>query len=208
MGRRLLFLLPVAGLVLSRAQESPAPPPRPPQPPVFRSADKIAEIEKKLKSTKPVDVTAQRALDYSRQFYRAAVEAQRADRPFQADRFAEAADALLHVAEHQQHLRAGAGPKGAPPAEAVRDHLQRVYFRVQQSEYFQRQSRDARAISLPKWARDFYGLASRQYEQRDFIAADENAKCAEEVVKALENLAQAAVPMPEPRPPQPAGPLR
>jgi hypothetical protein len=98
----------------------------------------------------------------------------------------------------------GGGPKGPPPAEEIKDHLQRVYFRTQQPDYFLQQSQDPRAASFPKWARDFYQLALRAYDRKDMIAADENAKCADELVKALENLAQAATPMNiPPRPPRP-----
>jgi hypothetical protein len=52
------------------------------------------------------------------------------------------------------------------------------------------------------------------YERKDFVGADENAKSSEEVVKALENIAQAAMPLPvaplreapPPAPPRPPGP--
>jgi hypothetical protein len=117
--------------------------------------------------------------------------AARSDQPFRADRLAAAADALLHVAEHQQHLRRGGGANRPPSANAIQDQLQRVYFRTQQADYFFNQSHDARAHSFPQWARDFYQLAVRDNERRDFIAADENAKSSDDVVRALENLAQA-----------------
>ncbi len=185
-----------------------AAPPGPPRPPGPGGADRIADIRRKLSATKAVDVTAQRAVEYSREFLANAEKASRSGQSFQADRMAEAADSLLHVAEHQEHLRAGDGPAGPPPAAAVKDHLQRVYFRTQQADYFLSQAHDARAASFPKWARDFYQLAVRAYERKDFVAADENAKSADEIVKALENLAQAASPdlTPPPRPPQPPKP--
>ncbi len=50
---------------------------------------------------------------------------------------------------------------------------------------------------MPEWARSFYQSAMADYEQKDFVGADENAKASEEVVKALENIAQAAMPMPD-----------
>jgi hypothetical protein len=105
---------------------------------------------------------------------------------------AEAADSLLHIAEHQQHLHTGGGPNGPPPPPLTSDQLQRVYFRTRQADYFLAQSHDPRAASFPKWATDFYQLAVRAYERKDMVAAGENARCAEEVVKALESLAQAA----------------
>ena len=172
----------------------------PPRPPAPDPAAHIADIRRKLASTRGVDLTARRALDYSQGFLSSAEQELRLGHGFRADRMAGAADSLLHVAEHQEHLRGGgpapAGPPVPPPA-AIKEHLQRVYFRVQQAEYFLKQARDGRTASFPKWARDFYQLAVRAYERRDWIAADENAKCAEEIVKALEELAQAAtVPKP------------
>ncbi len=181
--------------------QPPGPPPRP------GPLDRRAELRRKLNSTTAVDITAQRALEYSRGFLASAEKASRSGQPFMADRMTEAADALIHVAEHQQHLRTGGGPKGPPPAADIQDHLQRVYFRTQQADYFSLQSHDPRVKAFPRWARDFYELAVRAYERKDLVAADENAKCAEEIVKALENLAQAATPTgaapPPPKPPVP-----
>jgi hypothetical protein len=180
----------------------------PPRPPAPDPAAHIADIRRKLETTKAVDLTARRALDYGRSFLSSAEQELRSGHSFRADRMAGAADSLLHVAEHEQHLREGGGPAGSPPPAAIKDHLQRVYFRTQQADYFLNQVHDARAASFPKWARDFYQLAVRAYERRDWLTADENAKCSEEIVKALENLAQAASPanIPTP-PPQPKPPL-
>ncbi len=187
------FAARVTSFVLLWAQAGPPPPPAPPEsrPPGPDLANHIADIRRKMDSTKPVDLTAQRALEYGRGFLANAESALRSDQPFRADRLAGAADSLLHVAEHQEHLR-GDGPKGPPPAGAMQDQLQRVYFRTQQANYFFAQSRDPRAKSFPQWARDFYQLAVRDSERKDFIAADENAKSSEDIVRALENLAQAA----------------
>ena len=176
----------------------------PPKPPGPGPANRLMEVRRKVDSTQAVDVTAQRALGYSRAFLSSAESAFRSKQPFKADRMADAADALLHVAEHQQHLRTGGGPKGPPETRAVHDHLDRVYFRTQQSNYFLSQAHDSRAASFPKWADDFYQLAVRAYERKDLIAADENAKSAEEIVRALESLAQAASPViSPPAPPKP-----
>jgi hypothetical protein len=192
----------MVGLVLLWAQVGPPGPPKTPG-----ASNRIANIRRKLDSTKPVDINAQRAVEHARGFLASAEKASQSGQEFTADRIAEAAGALLHVAEHQQHLRSGGGPKGPPPAEEIQDHLQRVYFRTQQADYFFRQANDSRAASFPKWARDFYQLAVRSYERKDLIAADENAKCAEEIVKALENLAQAAAPGDIPPPPPPNPPV-
>lgn len=143
---------------------------------------------------KAVDVTAQRAVTYSREFLGSADQWLQSGQPFKADRLAEAADSFVHVAEHQEHLQARGEPKGppVPPPDAIQDHLQRVYFRIQQADFFLTQAHDPRADAFPKWARDFYQLAERDYERKDFLAADENAKSSDDVVRALENLAQAA----------------
>jgi hypothetical protein len=73
----------------------------------------------------------------------------------------------------------------------IKDQLQRTYFRIQQADYFLSKAHDARAASFPRWSRDFYQLAVRAYERHDLLAAGENAESAEDVVRALENLAQA-----------------
>jgi hypothetical protein len=177
----------------------------PAKPPGPETANRIDDLRRKLASTRAVDVTAERAIGYSRTFLVSAENARQSGLSFKADRLTDAAGALFHVAEHQQHIRTGGGPAGAPPAASVEDHLQRVYFRTQQADYFLSQAHDARAQSLPRWARDFYQLAVRAYERKDLVAADENAKCADEIVKALEDLAQAAtragIPVPPPAPP-------
>jgi len=154
--------------------------------------DRLAEILRQTATTKAVDKTAQRALGYSRAFAESGERRLQSGQLFAADRMAEAADAMLHVAEHQQHLRAQSEPKGPPPNAPLQDQLQRTYFRIQQADYFVSEAHDARAVSFPKWSRDFYQLAVRAYERHDLPAADENAKSAEDVVRALESLAQAA----------------
>lgn len=173
------------------AQPRPAGPPKPVKP---GASMRLAEVRQKLDSAMGVNLTSQRALEYGREFLASGEKALRAGQDFKADRLAEAADALFRITEHQEHLRSGGGPKNPPPADLLRDHMQRVYFRTQQADYFFDQSHDPRAASFPKWARDFYQLAVRAYERNDLVAADENAKCAEEVVRALESLAQAATP--------------
>ncbi len=199
-------LLVVAALLAGQAG-----PPVPPPPPPLKLTDRLQDIRRRLESVKGVNMTAERALQYSRSYLGKADQAFNAKRTFAADRFAEAADSLLHIAEHQEHLRAsGGGPARPPPPAAILDHLQHVYFRTQQADYFLKQAQDREADSFPKWARDFYQLARRAYDRRDWVAADENAKCADEVVKALENLAQAAspatIPAPPPGPPPPPPP--
>ncbi len=186
----------------------PPTPPRPPQPgppDARRVTQRIADIRQKIEKTPAVSTTARRALEYSRFYLQQAETSLRAQHPFAADRTAAAADALLHIAEHQEHLRTNGGPKGPPPLPEIRQHLERVYFQLQQADYFLAESRDRKAAPFPKWARDFYQVAVKAADSDDAVAADENAKCAEEVVRALENLAQAAAENPGtlPNPPLP-----
>lgn len=192
------FLLVALAILWGQGEPS-----HPPQPPQSRLEARLADLRRKLDSTKAVDVTAQRALEYSREYWKNAEKAGRAGQPFRADRLTEAADALFHIAEHQEHLRTGGGPKGPPSPQEIQDHLQRVYFRTQQADYFFHQSQRGEAAAFPAWSRNFYQLALRAYERRDWVAADENAKCAEELVRALESLAQAATLVTLPPPPKP-----
>jgi hypothetical protein len=191
-----------ATVVLAMLWANPGPP-APPKPPPPDVDGRLADISQKLKNTKPVDDTARRALQYSQQYLNEAKSALNARNNFAADRLAGAADALIHIAEHQQHLR-DPDNRPVPPPDKIRNHLQRVYFRVRQSDYFVSQAHDPRLSSFPRWARDFYQLAIRACDRGDWLAADENGKCAEEVTKVLENLAQAAMPSsPEQAPPPP-----
>lgn len=160
-----LVLALVAAVIFTWDQGGPPGPPKPPGP---DPRNHIADIHRKLDSMKAVDVTAQRALGYSCEFLGSADQSLQSGQPFEADRLAEAADSLVHVAEHQQHLR-GAGERrvsAAQSPEAIQDHLQRVYFRSQQADFFLSQSHDARATSFPKWARDFYQFAARDTNGR------------------------------------------
>jgi len=205
--REQLSLTMVASVLVWSQAASPGPP-APPNPPGPPPARRIADLRQRLSSTKPVDITAGRAIDYGRAFLSSAEMALRARQTFRADRFAEAADALLHVAEHQQHLREGGAAKGPPAAAEIADHLSRTYFRTKQADYFLDEAHDSRAAAFPQWARSFYQLAVRAYERKDLLAADENLKCAEEIVRALESLAQAATASETPTPPPPPPPPR
>ncbi len=176
----LVILLSAVSLLF--AQPPPGPPPHPVS---------LSELRRRLEAARPVDLSASRALEYSRQYLALAEQAHNGGRLPESDRYAAAANALFHVADHQQHLHNGPGPRQPRPAE-LQDHLRRVYFRTQQANFFVRAARDRSAAPLAPWAREFYQLALRAYDRHDYFAADENAKCAEEIVNALENIAQAA----------------
>ena len=181
----------------------PGPPPPPPHPPNFES--RVADLKRRWAEQPAVNVSAQRALQYSRHYLARAENAYLLANRFAADRIAEAAEDLFRVALHQRELRTGGGPV-VPPPERIQDHLQRVYFETQQADYFLQQSRDPDAAPLPAWSRGFYQLALRAVDRNDWVAADQNAKCAEDIVKALEHLAQSANVGPAAPPPHPAHP--
>jgi hypothetical protein len=194
-------------------------------------ADRLADARQKRDRTRAVDTTAQRALEYGKVYLDRAEKSLKAGQPFVCDRLLSAADSLRHIAllrerlrepdrpqEHDRNRAVDAMHDGNPPPGPDRFHegpassagaLEMVYFRVQQADFFYEQSHDPEAKPFPKWARDFYQLAARDIERQDLVAAEVNARCAEEVVRALENLAQAAAPMPPPpggRPLQPGVP--
>jgi hypothetical protein len=207
-GIALVFSLLFCGSVSGQPPRPPGPPP-PPRPANFD--DRLADLRRRIERQDVVDVSAQRALQYAERYAERAEKEKRAGRDAEADRIAAAAGAFLHVAEHQEHLRKGGGPPSPPPQE-IKDHLQHVYFRTEQADYFSKEAHDEMAASFAQWARDFYQLAVRASDRREWRAADEDGKCAEEVTKALESLAQAAnvrenrpgsQPPPPPAPPRP-----
>lgn len=165
-------------------------PPGPPPPPNLSL--RLSDFSRKIAIERPVDASAQRSLQYANRYLHTAQGDFHRGHPRSADRLLAAADAFLHVAEHREHLKAGGGPKGPPPPNEIKDHLHRVYFRTEQAQYFLSESHDPGAAALPDLARNFYELAVRAYDRKEWVSADENAKCADEVVTALENLAQAA----------------
>ena len=121
---------------------------------------------------------------------------------FGADRCIVAADAFRRAAEHPAHVTDRAkGP--VPQAREIADHLQRVYFRLQQAEYFAGASGDPEAKFLPPLARKFYEDARKAFDAGNWFSADDYAKSADDTIRGLENLAQAAAPEPPPQLRQP-----
>lgn len=76
--------------------------------------------------------------------------------------------------------------------------LERSYFRVKQSDYFARQSREADAAGYVELAQRLYQHARSSYDAGRYWQARRFAEAAREVVFGLEGLAQAAVPIPDP----------
>jgi hypothetical protein len=119
--------------------------------------------------------------------------------PFAATHILVAADALIRAAEHQQHLQQKDGPPPPISTEITR-HLDRVYFRLQQADYFVKQSADPNAQAIADFARQYYQGALRATDNGDLRTADECAKSTDELMRALENLALSTALPPKPGP--------
>jgi hypothetical protein len=153
-------------------------------------------VRRRLSEVKAADGTAKNILALAKIYL--ARSDQEKNSPFAATRYLVAADALGHAAEHQQHLLNG-GPSPPDRAELTR-HLERVYFRLQQADYFVRQSADPNAETIAGFARHYYQEALRA--GADVRTADECAKSTEELMRALESLAQSTAPPPPPPKPE------
>src|SRR5271156_6195536 len=188
--------------IVSGALSAQMPPPTPMDRPPARDerslADRLADSRQKWVHTRGVDTTAQRALEYAKVYLDRADKALKSGQPFVCGRLLSAADSLLHIALlrdllHEPDRVHGPDPLhdgdrsrvpdrfhegAAPPSPA--DALEWVYFRVQQADFFYEQSHDTEARAFPKWARDFYQLAARDMDRQDLVAAEVNARCAEE----------------------------
>jgi hypothetical protein len=185
-------------------QGPPTPPPPPrgrPGPPRLDARaidDHIQKVRRHLEEINPTNQDCEMLLAVARHNLDRAEEKAHANDLFVADRLAAASDAFMHAAEHPLHLEEG--PKGPrPDAEEISSHLQRVYFRLQQADFFAQTSGDENAKQLPDLARKFYERSLQAYDKNDWFGADEFAKSADDTIRGLENLAQSAAP-PPPRP--------
>lgn len=213
-----VLVLSLCGMVLpAQVQEPPPPPPphgphgpRPPKPPLGpHPGERLPELRRRFERLRPVNEAARTAIGLSGYFLQRAEQAETDNKRFQADRYASAADAQIHIADRQQHsgIEPLAHARGSvTPREAVARHLERAYFRLQQAAYFLSQSRDAHAKDLPQTGRQFYESAAQAYDKGDYLQAEADAKCVDDTVRTLEELAQAASPMPPPSPPPPPPP--
>src|ERR1700678_395737 len=163
----------------------PAPPPPgpggPPPPGGWQG------VRQRLIEAKPAGEAARKMLALARTYLEKS-ESLQFGSPFAATRILAAADALIRAAEHQQHLDQKEGPPPPNSAEITR-HVDRVYFRLQQADYFVKQSGDPNAQAIADFARQYYQGAWRSSDKGALRAADECAKSADELMRALENLA-------------------
>ena len=164
--------------------------------------DRLDRLRRQLEYTRPSDAERQALLSQSGAYASKADQIWRAQQPYIADRTLAAAESLFHASDHLEHL-ANFGtfpaPPPPPPADDVARHLAQVYFRTREADYFLQEIHDTSASPLVTLARQYYQRAVQSYDRSDLRAADEYGKTAEELVRALESLAQAATLAPQAR---------
>jgi hypothetical protein len=155
-----------------------------------RFPERLARIRQQIADYRTADPERRVLLSQADIYANKADGMWRTGQSYIADRTLAAADALAHGTEHLDHLKDTAGP--LPPAEEVSRNLAQVYFRTRQADYFLTESHESSASFLVTLSRQYYQRAVQSYDRSDFRAADEYGKTSEELVRALENLAQAA----------------
>lgn len=170
-----------------------APPPPPPPPP--HGGPTVDEIRSKLANLKPSGKTGKELVLLSQSYLaRSEQKAQTGDR-FAADRNRAAADAFFRAADHLEHVSKFQGDrpeKKKPHGPEVSRHLERVYFRLKQCDFFLVQSGETKLKPVCGIARDLYQSGLRSQDEENTRAADEYAKAADDLTHAVEFLAQAA----------------
>jgi hypothetical protein len=201
-----LFVVIPSGAYLARQAAPPPPaPPRPgtgpPRPEPRDIVRHLQDIRWGLDHVDQRDADSDRVIGIARRILLAADQKLKSKDFLTADRLVGAADAFLHVAQHLSRLiERPQGPM--PQRQEISEHLQHVYFRLQQVDFFSRSSADPDGEELSTLARKYYEQSRKQYDARNWFSSDEYAKSADDLVRGLENLAQAATPQP-PLPPRP-----
>jgi len=164
---------------------------------IARFEDRLQRLRWQCAQPEP-DPERRTLLTWSGSYANRADQIWRAGQPYIADRTLAGAEALVRACDHLEHLKNPPGPP-PPPAEAVSRHLADVYFRTREADYFLQEIHDSSASPLVPLARRYYQRAVESCDRSDFRAADEYGKMAEELVRTLESLAQAATLAPQPR---------
>jgi len=198
LGKSLLVLISVVSLAgqpppPARGPAPPPPGPGGPPPPGGRQG-----VRQRLTEAKPAGETSRKLLVLAKMYLEKS-ESLKFSSPFAATRILGAADALIRAVEHQQHLDQKDGPPPPNSAEITR-HVDRIYFRLQQADYFVKQSGDPNAQTIADFARQYYQGALRASDKGDLRTADECAKSTDELMRALENLALSTASPPRPSP--------
>jgi hypothetical protein len=118
------------------------------------------------------------------------------------ERLESAMEDLLEASEKIVESRTPRPERGRETVDEVRGRtareLERSYFRIQQGDYFARQARDGNPSEYLMTARRIYQLARAEYDRGEYRRARSLADASQHVIEALESLAQAAVPVPDP----------
>ena len=117
------------------------------------------------------------------------------------DRLESAMDDLLDASEHILDLstdRLGRNETAEEIRRRTARQLEQTYFRIQHGDYFAGQSQESNGSEYVLTARRLYQLARTAYDAEDYRRARTVAAASREVIDALESLARAAVPIPDP----------
>jgi hypothetical protein len=111
--------------------------------------------------------------------------------------------AMLHLIDASERLlEARSGRPADDRSEDTRHlmarDLERTYFRVQQGDYFVGQFQGSSGPHYVRLARRFYQLARAKYDERDYERVRLLSQASQDVIMALERLAQAEVGVPDP----------
>lgn len=181
--------------------EAPLPPPmprrHPPSPPSTPQdqagvANQINRIQDRLAQYTPTGMAEKKIFAEACNCLQRARKQLSRNQIFTASRLAGAAEELSHALDRLQR-RGDPAEATSPPCLDLHRHLIEVYFRVRQADYFYQQSRDKRAQTLAELARRFYQQARQAFDQQHPGPAIEYADAADDMVRALEFLAQSAV---------------
>jgi hypothetical protein len=188
----------------SASQQRPGPPPPPPPvpgqrpppppPPLDRAGitGQINRTQHNLAQQSPVGTTEEEIFSEANTCLQHAQKQLARNQVFTASRLAAAAAALSRALDGLQRREDPVAPP-LPPRQDLRGRLIEVYFRVRQADYFSQESPDKNAKPLAELARRFYELARQAFDRNQARHAEYYAGAAEDLVQALEFLAQSAV---------------
>jgi hypothetical protein len=115
-------------------------------------------------------------------------------------RLEEAIDDLLDASDELRDSRRASNDDEEEDRarERTARELEQTYFRVRQGDYFAKQSGDPHALDYVRTSQRLYQQARAAYDAQEYRRSRHLGGAAEEVIAGLENLAQAAVRIPDP----------
>ena len=76
--------------------------------------------------------------------------------------------------------------------------LERTYFRIQQGDYFERQSQGSSVTQYVRVARRLYQVARAAYDDREYARVRLLSEASRDIIMGVERLAQAEIGVPDP----------